>query len=359
MTKEEIFSYNKFVAPKPPRKFVFAAIGLAHGHIYGMCNGLIGSGAQMKYVYDENEALVAAFVKKFPGVTVAKSEEEIFSDAEVELIASADIPGKRAALAVRSMEAGRDFFVDKAPVITKEQLAAVREASERTGKKLFVYYSEYIAVEASVFAKQLIDRGVIGRVFHIDIFAPHRLSPESRPEWFFKRDLTGGIITDIGSHQLQQFLVFSGALDAKVESARVDNYFAEAYASKEEFDDFGDLTITADNGITGYMRIDWQSPAGIGTWGDVRATILGDKGYIELRKNCDLGREKVSNTVLVATADGAYSESVSGKVGIRFYSDVIHDCITREDTAMDPKLTYRAIELAMEAQSIALAKNMI
>jgi predicted dehydrogenase len=255
------------------------------------------------------------------------------------------------------MESGKDVFLDKAPVISLEQLEAVRRTSLKTGRKLFVYYSEFVSVEASIFAKQLIDRGVIGDVFHMDIYAPHRLDPDTRPEWFFKRERTGGIIIDIGSHQLQQFLAFSGATDARVESARVNNYFFESYAPDGGFDDFGDLTITANNGVTGYIRIDWNSPRGIGTWGDVRAVIEGSRGYIELRKNCDIGREKISNTVLVCTDDGVFTESVSGKVGIEYYSNVIADCINRTDTAMPTWQAYRAIELAIEAQTIALANK--
>ncbi len=355
MTHSEIFTYNKFTPPTPARPFTFAAVGLAHGHIYGMCQGLINAGAKMKYVYDSDSALVAAFVKKYPGVTVAKSEAEVLADKEVDLVASADIPSLRAPLAVRVMESGKDFFVDKAPVITHAQLDTVKACAQATGRKLFVYYSEFVSVEASIFAKQLIDRGVIGKVFSINIVAPHKLSAASRPGWFFKRECTGGIITDIGSHQLQQFLAYSGAEDAVINSARVENYFAREWASREEFDDFGDLTLTADNGITGYIRIDWNSPAGIGTWGDVRATILGERGYIELRKNCNIGMEKVSNTVYVATDDGVFTESVSGKVGIRYYADIISDCITRNTTAMSEHMTYRAIELAMEAQEAALA----
>lgn len=354
MTHEEIFAYNKFTPPTLPRPFTFAAIGLAHGHIYGMCQGLINAGARMKYVYESDPALLAAFLKKYPNVTVAGSEDEILSDPEVELIATADIPSQRAPLTVRAMASGKDVFSDKAPVISHSQLEDVKRAAAQYGRKLFVYYSEFVAVEASLFAKQLIDRGVIGRVFSINIVAPHRLSPDTRPAWFFKRECTGGIITDIGSHQLQQFLAYSGAEDATVQSARVNNYFYSSYAPDGGFDDFGDLTIVADNGITGYIRIDWSSPAGIGTWGDVRATILGERGYIELRKNCNIGMPKVANTVYVATDDGVFSESVSGKVGVRFYSDVIHDCITRETTAMTEQMTYRAIELALDAQKMAL-----
>lgn len=356
MTREEVFTYNKHVPTLPLDKpFVFGVIGLAHGHIFGMCHALIAAGATVKYVYDNDASLIPSFVKRNPDVKVAESEEEIFSDPEIELIVSADIPSERAGLIERAMRHGKDVFVDKAPVISLGQLDSVKRCAEETGRRLFVYYSEFIHVEASIFAKQLIDRGVIGKVFHIDIFAPHRLNAPTRPEWFFKREKTGGIITDIGSHQLQQFLEYTGADDATINSARVGNYFAKDVAPAEEFDDFGDLTLTASNGVTGYIRIDWNSPAGIETWGDVRATILGERGYIELRKNCDIGSpEKATNKVYVCTEDGVFTESVSGKVGFPFFSNLIKDCRERTETAMTVHQTFRAIELAIKAQNMAL-----
>ena len=60
-----------------PGEFVFAAVALDHGHIYGMCNGLTEAGATLKWVYDPDPKKVEAFVKSFPDVKVAKSEEEV------------------------------------------------------------------------------------------------------------------------------------------------------------------------------------------------------------------------------------------------------------------------------------------
>ena len=39
-------------------EFVFAATALDHGHIYGMCNGLIEAGAVLKKVYDPDEKMM-------------------------------------------------------------------------------------------------------------------------------------------------------------------------------------------------------------------------------------------------------------------------------------------------------------
>ena len=63
-----------------PGEFVIAAIALDHGHIYGMCNGLVEAGATLKWVYDPDPKKVEAFQAQFPGVRAALGEEEILAD---------------------------------------------------------------------------------------------------------------------------------------------------------------------------------------------------------------------------------------------------------------------------------------
>ncbi len=354
MTHEEIFTYQRETVTAVNKRFVIACIGLAHSHIYGMTNALISAGAELKWVYDTDKNALDQFKSKYPQVKTAESEQEILDDSEVNLIVSADIPSKRATLAIKSMRSGHNFFVDKAPALTLEECEAIKSTQKETGMKYFVYYSELITNEATVFAKQLVERGVIGKVFHMDIFAPHRLNPQSRPEWFWRRKDTGGILTDIGSHQIEQFLEFSGCCEARITDARVKNYFHPEYP---EFDDFGDVTLESKNSITGYLRVDWNSPGGIKTFGDLRMTIEGEKGFIELRKNCDLGHTQTSNNVIVALDEGVFAESVSGKVTLTYFNKLINDCLTGSDTAMPMDFVYSAMELTVKAQETALAKN--
>src|SRR5204863_369249 len=136
--------------------------------------------------------------------------------------------------------------------------AAARAKVKATGKKYMVYFSEQLHVECAVFAKQLIQEGVIGRVVHVIGLGPHRLNASTRPAWFFDKAKYGGIICDIGSHQFEQFLSFSGAKDARVIRAAVANYANKEYPGLE---DFGDANLIADNGATNYIRMDWLNPA--------------------------------------------------------------------------------------------------
>lgn len=199
-----------------PGEFIFAAVALDHGHIYGMCNGLVEAGGQLKWVYDPDPAKVDKFVSTYPEVMVANSLEEILHDEEVKLVAAAAIPSDRGPLGLQVMDSGKDYFTDKAPFTTLVQLEEARTKVIETGRKYAVYYSERLHVESSVYAEQLIKQGAIGRVLQVIGLGPHRINAKSRPDWFFEKEKFGGILCDIGSHQIEQFLQFTGAKDAKV-----------------------------------------------------------------------------------------------------------------------------------------------
>ncbi|MDF2717029.1 MAG: oxidoreductase, partial [Paenibacillus sp.] len=243
MQKSDGMNYAPEGKPQPvcePGQFTFAAIALDHGHIYGMCNGLTRAGATLKWVYDPDPAKVEAFRAKFPQVQAAESERQVLEDPEVRLIAAAAVPSERCALGLRAMENGKDYFTDKTPFTSLEQLAAAREMTSRTGLKYMVYYSERLHVESAVYAGRLIQEGAIGRVVQVIGTGPHRLNAPSRPDWFFRKENYGGILCDIGSHQIEQFLFFSGCTDAKVAQSKVANYKNKQYP---ELEDFGDATL--------------------------------------------------------------------------------------------------------------------
>jgi len=343
--------------PKPapvvgPGEFHFAAVRLNHGHIYGMTEGLISAGATCTWVYDDDAGRLAAFTDRFPQVQVASSEAEILADPQVRLVASAGITSERAPFGIEVMEAGKDFFVDKAPLTTLDQLAAVRAAVERTGRKYAVYYSERVHVSAAVLAEDLIAQDAIGRVIQVMSMGPHRVGdPASRPDWFFEKEKYGGILCDIGSHNFDQILAFTGATDATITRASIANY---GHPEHPGLDDFGDAHVVTDNGASGYVRVDWFTPDGLRTWGDGRTFILGTEGYIELRKYVDVavdveGPARGGHVFLVNAAGEQHFEA-DELVGYPFFGRLIRDCIDRTETAMTQAHALKAAELSVLAQ---------
>lgn len=355
MDKRDGMNYAPEGIPAPvvkPGEFVFAAIGLDHGHIYGMSEGLLKAGATLKWVYDPDPAKAAAFSARYPQAAVAVSEAQIFDDPEVRLVAAACVPGDRAALGIRAMRAGKDYFTDKAPMISLEQLDAAKAAVRETGRKYMVCYSERLQNESAVYAGELIRRGAIGRVLQVLGMGPHRLSAPSRPAWFFERARYGGILCDIGSHQIEQFLFYTGATDAVIASSRIANYNHPDYP---ELDDFGDASLTGNNGATGYFRVDWFTPDGLRTWGDGRTFILGTEGYIELRKYLDVCREGEGDHVFWVDQAGEHTFNAHGKVGWPYFGQLILDCLDRTENAMTQEHAFKAAELCIRAQMQAVS----
>lgn len=351
--KSDGMNYAPQGKPSPvvkPGEFVFAATHLDHGHINGQCNGLVEAGAQLKWVYDADTARAEAFAAQRPGSKVARSLDEILDDAEVKLVAAAAIPNLRGPLGCKVMEAGKDYFTDKTPFTTLDQLDQAKATVARTGRKYAVYFSERLHVESAMYATELVQQGVIGKVVQVIGLGPHRLNAPSRPDWFFKKEQYGGILCDIGSHQFEQFLTFTGATDATVTNAAVANFNSPEYP---ELEDFGEANLVGDNGASNYIRVDWLTPAGLSTWGDGRMTILGTKGYIELRKYVDIGREKTGDHVYLVDDKGEHHLEVAGKVGYKFFGQLILDCLNGTETAMTQRHAFKAAELCLRAQAAA------
>ncbi len=333
-----------------PNEYIVAACGLDHGHILGMCNGLTEAGATLKYVYDKDCEKVKLFCEQFPDVKVANSEEELLANPEIKMIATAAIPCDRAEIGIRAMLAGKDAFSDKAAFTTLDQITRAKQVVKETGRRFFVYFSERLHVESAVFAGELIQKGEIGDVLQVTGFGPHRIGLSSRPDWFFEKEKYGGILCDIGAHQLEQFLFFTGAKDGYIVNSQIANY---CNPETPGLDDYGDMTVVGDNGSTGYFKLDWFTPDGLRAWGDGRMFIQGTKGYIELRKYLDVAKSDKGDNVFMVNESGEYSYHVHGKVGFPFFGEMILDSLNGTEIAMTQEHIFKASELAVLAQKLA------
>lgn len=353
MNNKDGMNYAPTGKPQPvvkPGEFVIAAAALDHGHIYGMCNGLIEAGATLKWVYDPDPEKVDKFLQHYPQARPADSLETLLNDASVALVAGAAIPSERCLLGLKVMAAGKDYFTDKAPLTTLEQLEDAKAMVTKTGRKYAVYYSERLHVESAVFAGSLVKQGAIGQVMQTLGTGPHR-EGTGRPDWFYERRYFGGILCDIGSHQIEQFLFYTGNSEARIVASQVRNVNHPQYP---QFEDFGDAMLAGNNGATGYFRCDWFTPEGLSSWGDGRLTLLGTEGYIEIRKYVDitLGEQDV---VYLVNKEGEFRYPVAGQVGFPFFGELILDCIHRTENAMTQAHAFKAAELCVKAQMLANA----
>jgi predicted dehydrogenase len=326
----------------------FAAIGLNHSHIYGQVALLLREGAEFVAFHSPEDDLAAEFAGKFPQAKRVADRRQILEDPGIHMVLTAAILANRAAISIEAMRHGKDVMSDKPGMTSLAQLAELKRVQAETGRIYSVCYSEHFETRSTVRAGELVAAGAIGRVINTVGLGPHAIRNNQRPDWFFDRKRYGGILCDIGSHQCEQFLFFSGTLDAEVISASVANRGNPATPGLQ---DVGDMHLRTAS-TTGYVRVDWFTPAGLPTWGDGRLTILGTEGYIELRKYIDIaGRPGTDHLFLV---DGKGTQHVDcSQVALPYGRQLIDDVLNRTETAMSQAHCFKAMELALTAQQLA------
>jgi predicted dehydrogenase len=332
----------------PTHHIRFSAIGLDHAHIYGMTRAILRGGGELVSFYSADPAQCAQYRKEFGEVKLAAGEDEILYDKSVQLVLGAPIPDLRAPLGIRVMQAGKDYLADKPGITSLEQLAQVRKAIKETRRKFAIMYSERLEVRSAVHAGELVKQGAIGKVVQTVNLAPHRVNAPSRPAWFWDKARYGGILGDIGSHQADQFVYYTGSTRAHVVAAQTGNF---AHPQHPQFEDFGDMVMTG-NGGTGYVRVDWFTPDGLDTWGDGRLFILGTEGYIELRKYTNVAVAKGGNHLFIVDRKSARYIDCN-KVPLPFGPEFVRDVVERTDIAQDPEQALLATELVLVAQKMA------
>ncbi len=329
-------------------KIRFAITGLNHGHIYGQTQSMLDVCAEAVCFFALEDNLAAQFSKAYPQILRVQTLEEILEDESIQLVLNAGIPVERATMGIQVMQHGKDYMVDKPGMVTLEQLEEVRRVQTETRQVYSVCYSERFWSRAATKADELIQAGTIGKVIQTLSLGPHQRNLPQRPEWFFIKEKYGGILTDIGSHNFDQFLHFSGSTTAEIVSAQVANFHHPQYP---ELEDFGDVLVRGDDSV-GYIRVDWFTPDGLGVWGDGRLFITGTEGYIELRKYIDIAGRPGREHLFLVNKQGIHYLDCKNEP-LPYAPALVDDIINRTETSMSQAHSFLAMELAIKAENMA------
>ena len=327
------------------KKIRFSAININHAHIYSQTDALLDAGAEIVSFYSKEPELAAQYALKYPQARQVQALEEILEDKTIDLVITSGIPSERGPLGIRVMQSGKDFMSDKPGFTSLDQLAKARTIQAETGRIYSIFFSERLGNPSTVKAGDLVKAGAVGQVVQTVGLGPHRINPPSRPAWFFKKAEYGGILTDIASHQVDQFLFFTGSTKAEIVFSQVANY---KYPEYPELEDFGEISLRGEN-CTGFIRVDWFTPDGLPTWGDGRLTILGTEGYIEVRKYVDIAGKPGGDHLFLVDKTGMHYFDCKA-VKCPYGSQLISDIINRTETAVPQAHTFLASELALVAE---------
>ena len=278
-----------------PTNVRFVVVGVAHPHAIVLTAGLLEAGAVCIGWVDTPGAHDGSFALLFPDLSLLDLDHALA--AEPDLVVVAAVPNLRAGYAIQAMEAGADVLVAKPALTHHSQLPEVTAAVEATGQRWWVAFTEHFTSRAVVRADAIVESGRIGAVRHVLGLGPHRLGA-SRPDWFYDPAQTGPMLADLASHQIHHAARLLGTTELAVDGAR-----RTPAPDRPHPEMMGELSLAGGSG-SAYIRVDWLTPEGLDTWGDVRLMITGEVGTIEVRANCDPGGEPGGGHLIVVDADG-------------------------------------------------------
>jgi len=348
-------------------------VGLEHPHAFGIAFALQGAGADIVSFCSarpDDDLMVSGFGELFPTATKRADIHAILANDAVDVVVPVAIPCDRCHDARVALGAGRHVLADKPIAIDQAQLNSLRAATAASGetgesattKPVFgVWFSERFESRATGRAIELVADGAIGDLVEVIGLGPHRLSAESRPEWFFDASRAGTLLTDLMTHQVDQFLhlaTISGHDPASVRVVNAQQHLhhggtlAVAGASLAGFTDHASIDLQAGK-LSAYLRVDWLSPAGLDTWGDVRLMLTGTAGSIEVRKNIDLASPTPGGDhLLLANGDGVERVDCAD-VALPHATAFLDACRGEPTWFANPDHTFRVLELCLDAARIA------
>ena len=327
----------------------FGIIGIDHRHVYTQAQFLIELGAELVgWCTEGSPTTLGGFTRRFPKAKRVTDPRSLLEDQDIQVILTSAIPSERAKISISAMEHGKDVMSDKPGCLSFGDLEELRQTVQQTGRIWSVDFSERFEVPAVTLAAKLVSDGAIGDVIHTLGIGPHRLNSKSRPNWFFDSNQNGGILADIGSHQIDQFLFFTKSERAEITLASIRNMGHQEFTN---FSDFGEIALRSET-ANGYIRLDWFTPDALPTWGDGRLFLLGTEGSIEIRKYCDIGSEEEGNYVYL-TNGTKYEKIYGGDAGCPYFYNFLVDVVERSETAMPQKHPFKVMELAIQAQEMA------
>lgn len=326
-------------------------VGLEHLHVLEMVNGLVDVGADT-VCHTGGDAYSDLYAGWRVGSEV-RPFDDIVADDSLDLIVLAGIPDERASHAVAALEAGHHVLAAKPAVTTRAQLERVDAAARAAQRRWWVFFSERWCNRAISRAVELVHAGALGELVAISGSAPHRLNAAERPEWFRDPGRGGSVLVDLAAHQADQLLALAGPGTVEVLTAST---LATSASPWPGFADVGRMSLRHRNHdgrvVLSDHHVDWLTPDGLATWGDVRLAITGTAGAIEVRSNIDIAGAPGAEHLLLV--DGTDTRRVDcSDAAIDWASRLLADARAGTDTLCPHDHTVEACAITLRAQALA------
>lgn len=263
-----------------PTPLKLAIVGVRHQHIFD----LMEEAARMKDVElvaicEENTKTRIAYLYGGRLNITHSSIDAMLAETPCDIIGIGDYYGRRGALAIQSLRAGRHVLSDKPLCTTLAECDKIIELAGRSSLKVGCMFGLRYMGGLQLIRKKIL-AGEIGKVHTISITGQHPLMLNKRPGWYFEPGKHGGTINDIGVHTVDTVQWLTGCDVVEITGARVWNGKASA---TPWFKDCAQFMLRLSNDAGVISDVSYLSPDNCGYevpqfW---RITVHGDNGVLE------------------------------------------------------------------------------
>lgn len=257
--------------------YTFSIIGCQHAHIHMFIEEMLDLGHRCAGIYEPDNVKLATSVSEKFHIPLVEDREKLLGE-EVHIVGCAAINNEKVDIVELCEQRGKHIMLDKPAVTSREGYERLKKVVARGKIQVGLMLTERFNPPIYTL-KQMIERGTFGDIVSIDMRKPHRLLPDTRPDWHFSKEQSGGIVIDLFVHDfdLLRWLTHQ-------EIASAQGYMGKTILPEhEEFYDTASLQVLMEGNVTAQLYADWHTPESSWTWGDGRIFVVGTKGAAELR----------------------------------------------------------------------------
>lgn len=230
-------------------------------------------------VCEENARTRQSFQKNGRIRITHSSIDAMLAETPSDIIGIGDYYGRRGALAIQSLRAGRHVISDKPLCTSLNECDKIIELVSKCDLKVGCMFGLRHLGSLQLIRKKILD-GEIGKVRTISVTGQHPLMLNKRPGWYFEPGKHGGTINDIGVHTVDTVQWLTGCDVVEITGARVWNGKASA---TPWFKDCAQFMLRLSNDAGVISDVSYLSPDNCGSnvpqyW---RITVHGDDGMLE------------------------------------------------------------------------------
>lgn len=257
----------------------FVGIGFAHGHIDSVVRGFRAMpGVELVGIWDADPHRLADRQAKL-GVPAFADYREMLDATKPHFAAVCPANCDKGDVIAECAARGVHVFADKPLVIRRPDLEKAETAVRRSGIEAWAYLTLRYSPPFYTIA-QRIAGGEIGEVVSVYAAGPHKLNLPMRTREMLDADLNGGVLVDLGSHDIDLARWYIGREPVDVVATMACRRFTQV----PNFYDTAQAFFRFEGNIPAYIEESWLQPDA--SRGDRRCLVVGTQGTLEYRA-CD------------------------------------------------------------------------